>query len=150
MSGSKRQNLVGIPVTSPTVVQSQRAERIQAIAGRQTPLHATPLLPSRDQDVIGFFGMGTADKALVDSTLAVVGNEGLTGTEVAQQAIEGEGIVSLRARALQETQGAVDVALPQSAGETTQQLDTSQRVNAEATAEIPTFVAEMPAGCATR
>ena len=106
MLGSKRQDLAIIPVTSPTVVQGQGAERGQAIAGRQTPLHATPLLPSSDQQVIGFFGMGTANEALVDTALAVVGDEGLAGAEVAQQAIEGECVVSLRAIPFQETYGA--------------------------------------------
>src|SRR5258708_6049093 len=87
--------------------------------------------------------MGTADKPLVETALSIVGDEGLAGVEVGAEAIAGDSIESLQAKTFEQTQGAVDVAVPKSASETPQQLATSQTVSDHVPAEVPTFLAQV-------
>ncbi len=100
--GNQRQNLALFPVAIPAVIQLERSQGCQTVTTEETPLPSTDLLAFSDQEVIGLFSPTTTNVALLEATLAIIGNPGLAGLEIGDQAIHRVCIVCSRAIASEE------------------------------------------------
>jgi len=85
-----------LPVLLPAFVESQRAERRQGIAGLFAPLHAPPLLPPRDNAIIGLLTQSVANVTPLPSALSVVGDPLHPCGEVGAERLHRLGIGRLR------------------------------------------------------
>ncbi len=84
-----------------------------------------------------------ADVALLEATLAIIGNPGLAGLEIGDEAIQGVGIVSSRAIAAEKAERAGNVAVPEPSGQPAAQGRSFGWVKANPSAVRPALVEEV-------
>ena len=130
-----------LPVQIPTVVEHQRPQGSQRIAGLFAPVHALMFLSAGDNQVVAFFDVGAADVLALRPTFSVIGNELAAIGQVFDQLVEFFDVLGLRAIFFQDVQSVLHLAAPKVFEQQAQQLGFGFSSAADQAGQVVAFLA---------
>ncbi len=141
----EREYLVLLPIPVPSPVEHQGAECSERITRLQAPVHAPPLLPPGDDQIVRFLGVATADISPFHAPLSIVRDPrcACLQLQICDERVQRFHIPRQRSIVLQEVNRRRNFAAPEASVQPLQQLLLRLVIVADSTDHLTAFLLQM-------